>query len=260
MSVEGILKAKFPGDVVDALLSAYKEIEGNFATRKWKASELDAGHFVEAARRIIEHELDGSHTPIGKKLSDFSDPELKRYEQKTGDESYRMLIPRVLKSVFNIRNKRGVGHLGSISANEMDATYIIYSTKWVLAELVRLASGLKPEETQASIDAIVERRLSVLWKHDGIARVLASGLTTREQVLILLYDESPQTEEKLQQSVEYKNTSNFRKILRRLHKERLVEFQVGGQTQISPKGLLSAEEIWLAAENLGGSHKGKRPR
>src|SRR5437870_2005630 len=102
MNVEAILKAKFPPDVVDALLAAYKEIEGNFAVRKWKASELDAGHFVEASRRLIDHALTGSHTPIGGKLADFSDAELKRYEQQKGDESYRMLIPRVLKSVFNI--------------------------------------------------------------------------------------------------------------------------------------------------------------
>src|SRR5688572_15929335 len=133
MNVEVILKGKFPADVVDAVLAAYKEIESNFALRKWKASELDAGHFVEAARRIVDHALTGSHIPIGKKLADFSDAELKRYEQQVGDESYRMLIPRILKSVYNIRNKRGIGHLGSISANEMDATYIMYSAKWVLA-------------------------------------------------------------------------------------------------------------------------------
>ena len=258
MSVETILKAKFPPDVIDALLAAYKEIESNFALRKWKASELDAGHFVEAARRIIDHALTGSHIPIGSKLADFSDVELRRYEQQKGDESYRMLIPRILKSVYNIRNKRGVGHLGAVSPNEMDATYIMYSTKWVLAEIVRLSSGLSATETQKAIDAIVERRLSVLWKHEGIARVLASGLTAREQVLILLYDESPQPESKLQAAVEYRKLTNFRKILGRLHDERLIEYRLGETAHITPKGLLAAEELWLEAENLTGQKKKKR--
>lgn len=139
--VETILRSRYPADIVKALLDAYREIESNYALQKWKPSELDAGHFVEAARRILEHELFGQATPINQQISKFSDQVLVKYEQATGDESYRMLIPRALKSVYNIRNKRGVGHVGPVSPNEMDATYILYSVKWVLAELVRLVSG-----------------------------------------------------------------------------------------------------------------------
>ena len=159
MTIEAALKAKYSVDVCDALLEAYREIEENFSLQKWKATELDAGHFVEAARRLIEQELFGNCTPIGKSLPAFSDAELKRYENAQGDESLRMLIPRVLKSIFNIRNKRGIGHLGTISANEMDSTLIIYNVKWVLAEFVRLATGTNPSATQQMIDSIVERRV-----------------------------------------------------------------------------------------------------
>jgi hypothetical protein len=243
MNIEKALKHRFPIDVVDALLNAYREIEGNFILKKWKASELDAGHFVEATRRIIEQELFATHTKIGKDLPRFADTELKRYEQSTGDESFRILIPRALKAVYNVRNKRGVGHLGLISPNEMDATYILYTVKWVLAELVRLASGANTRDTQKAIESIVERRLSVLWKHDGITRILETSLTAREQVLILLFDSSPQTEIDLQIAVEYKNLTNFRKILNGLHKNRLIEHQSGGQSVITTKGIIAAEVV-----------------
>jgi hypothetical protein len=223
MTIEAALKAKYSVDVCDALLEAYREIEENFSLQKWKATELDAGHFVEAARRLIEQELFGNCTPIGKSLPAFSDAELKRYENAQGDESLRMLIPRVLKSIFNIRNKRGIGHLGTISANEMDSTLIIYNVKWVLAEFVRLATGTNPSATQQMIDSIVERRVGVLWKHQGITRVLESKMDAREQVLVLLFDSSPLPEADLQKIIEYKNTTNFRKILKRLHAARLIE-------------------------------------
>lgn len=245
MTVDKALNSKFPADVVDALMAAFREIENNYALRKWKASELDAGHFVEAARRIIEQSLFGSYVPIGKKLPDFSDAELKRYEQASGDESFRLLIPRALKAIYNIRNKRGVGHLGLVSPNEMDATYIVYTAKWVLAELVRLGSGLSAAETQAAVDAIVERDLGVLWKHEGIVRVMADGMVTREEVLILLYDRSPQTDEELRAAVEYKNETNFRKILSRLHTDRLIEYTRGKPAHITSKGLIEAERILL---------------
>jgi len=245
MTISSALKNKYPADVCDAILEAYREIEESFSLQKWKTAELDAGHFVEASRRLLEHELFGSYTPIGKNLPSFNDGELKKYENAQGDESLRMLIPRVLKSIFNIRNKRGIGHLGVISANEMDSTLILYNVKWVLAEFVRLATGTNPNETQKMIASIVERRIGLLWKHQGITRILESKISARDQVLILLYDASPLAESDLQTTVEYKNNTNFRKILRRLHSARMIDWTQGGQAFITPKGSEAAEAVIL---------------
>ncbi len=243
MTVEDILKNAYPSDLAEALVTSYREIEGNYALRKWKASELDAGHFVEAARRILEYLLFGSYTPIGKKLPNFTDAELKKYEQASGNDSLRILIPRVLRAFYNIRNNRGVGHLGAVSANEMDATYILYATKWVLAEFVRLGSTLDASQTQEAVDAIMKRQLSVIWKHDGITRVLATGIPAREAALILLYDRSPQSEDELRDAIEYSNPSVFRAILATLHKERLIEYMRGKPVHLTPKGTMRAEEV-----------------
>ena len=153
---------------------------------KWKPSELDAGHFVEAVRRVIELRLTGSFTPIGKGLSAFNDKTLKAYESASGDQSYRVLLPRVLKSIYNIRNKRGVGHLSGFSPNEMDATLILYSAKWVLAELVRLESGLSIDETQSLVEEIVERRMELVWRDGEIVRVMDPSMKATDQAMVLL--------------------------------------------------------------------------
>jgi hypothetical protein len=245
MTIASALKTKFPADICDALLSAYKEIEENFFIQKWKATELDAGHFVEAARRLIENELFGTYTAIGKSLPNFNDAELRRYENASGDESFRTLIPRILKSIYNVRNKRGIGHLGLISANEMDSTLILYNTKWVLAEFVRLATGTNPNYTQKMINSIVERRIGVLWKNGGVQRILANKMTAKDQVLVLLFDSSPRNDSELQSIIEYKNSSEFRKILKNLHVLRLIEFTNTNQCLITPKGLPVAEKIIL---------------
>lgn len=69
MNVDAILKSRYPNDVVRVIIDAYREIEGNYILGKWKASELDAGHFVEGVRRALESELFGSFTPIGDRKS-----------------------------------------------------------------------------------------------------------------------------------------------------------------------------------------------
>ena len=190
MTASDILKKKYPKEIVAKSIESYKEIESNFAIKKWKPSELDSGHFVEAVRRLLEFELTGSYTPINKKLSNFTDSILKQYEQAQGNESYRMLIPRALKSIYNIRNKRGVGHISGVSPNEMDATYILYTVKWILAELVRLNSKLSIPETQLIVDKIVERKIEILWKEGNITRILKTSIKAENQILILLYDQS----------------------------------------------------------------------
>ncbi len=243
MSPELILKGTYPADVVDALIEAYREIEHNYALGKWKVSELDAGHFVEASRRMLEHALLGVATPIGKSLPNFNEVALKTYEQSSGDESLRILVPRILWAIFGIRNKRGVGHVGVISPNEMDSTLILGNVKWVLAEFVRLASGLSPAETQSLVDEIVQRKLGLLWRHGDITRVLNSRIPAREQVLLLLYDRSPQKVGDLQSSIEYANLSNFKAIVKALHSERFVELTVDTTCIITTKGIIEAEQL-----------------
>jgi hypothetical protein len=245
MTIEVALKSRYPIEICDVLLESFREIEESYSLQKWKVTELDAGHFVEAARRLIEQELFGGYTPLGESLPKFNDGELKRYENATGHDSLRILIPRVLKAVYNIRNKRGVGHLGTISANEMDSTLIFYCVKWVFAELVRMAAGTDPGVTQKMVDSIVERRIPLLWKHQGITRILANQMDARAQILVLLLDSSPQTEMDLQTSIDYKNKSNFRKILKRLHQSRLIDWTHGGQAFITPKGRAAAETLVL---------------
>ena len=99
-----------------------------------------------------------------------------------------------------------------------------------------------PAAAQKAVDTIIERRLSLLWKHNGLTRVL-HDIGTREQVLVLLYDENAQSAEKLQTAIEYKNGTNFRKILARLHSARLIEHAADGTCTISPSGLIEAENI-----------------
>jgi hypothetical protein len=244
VSVYDILNSASDKILAKSIIDSYQEISESFVLKKWKYAELDAGHFVEVVRRFLELKLFGKYTPIDKQLSKFSNVVLTAYENTTGDDSYRILIPRALHSIYSIRNKRGAGHLTGVSPNEMDATFILYSTKWVLAELVRLNSTLSSDETLALTSSIVERELDLIWKKDGIVRILETNMSKSQQVLVLLYDENTQTEENLRKAIEYSNPTDFRKILTKFHKERFLEYNSKQRIcSITTKGLCAAETI-----------------
>ncbi len=242
MTVRDIITAASDNTLGTVIPESYVEIERNHFLQSWKASELDAGHFVEAVRRFIELKLFGRYPPIGTALTPLNDVTLKRYENASGEEAFRLHIPRVLFAMYGIRNKRGVGHLSVVKPNRIDASLILHSAKWVLAEIVRISSTSTPVATERLLEDIIERKLEAIWEIDGIPRVLQDGLKLEDKVLVLLLQRSPQHETELQRSTEYQNASRFGAKLQTLHEERFIE-RAGGKCSLSPKGSAIAERI-----------------
>lgn len=248
MDIKNILQRSSDSILAENIVSSYMEIEKDFIKKNWKVSELDAGHFVEATRRFIELQLFGHYTPIGTSLPNFNDVVLKLYEKASGNESYRILIPRTLYSIYTIRNKRGVGHLGLVKPNLIDATLIFQAVKWILAELVRLNSEVDIIETNKLITQITQRQLDILWKYDGVTRILKKNLRVDKKILILLYDSSPQNKNILQSNIKYVNTHNFNKELKKLDAKILIEFKDGKTCYITSLGENEAENILISIQ------------
>ena len=244
--VRKILVAGYGQELADSILASYKEIEDNFRLGKWKPSELDGGHFVEAVRRVIEKELFGNYTPFDKKIENFTNEVLKKYELAKGDESFRLLTPRLLFSIYGIRNKRGIGHLGAINANEMDASLILAAIKWVLSELVRIKSSLSPEDTHKLIHQVVEREISPVYKVGALTRIQSQKLNKQEEVLVLLLDKDAQKETDLRVSTNFKNSiSRFRAdVLKPMDKKRFIVYHES-VCYITDLGKIEAERAIL---------------
>ncbi len=105
---------------------------------------------------------------------------------------------------------------------------------------------MAPEDTQRSIESIVERQIPLLWKDESLVRVADTSVEVRDQILLHLYDTSPQTNAVLQEKCEYKNGTNFRKILKRLHDRKLIHHGADGNCRIMPAGSEEAEAVIVA--------------
>jgi hypothetical protein len=247
--VRKIVEATSDKALSDLIVDSYKEVERNYFLKSWKTSELDAGHFVESVRRLIELKLFGKYTPISKGLAPFNDKTMLGYVNSQGDESYRIHIPRVLLTVYGIRNKRGVGHISHVSPNHLDATFIVSSVKWVLAEIIRINSSYKPDETSKIVDHIVDRSIEGVWEESDITRILVDGLSLKEQIVFLLYATDEIFDQKILEIIEYKNQAYFKRTLKQLHSARYIEYKPNGECILSPKGSTYAESIVLNKVN-----------
>jgi len=152
----------------------------------------------------------------------------------------------MLVALYEIRNNRGVGHAGGdVDPNQMDATAVLYMSKWLMAELVRLLHGLTTEEATELVEALVEREIAIVWKWGDKRRVLVTGLTWKQQVLLLLSSVTEASESDLVAWLEHKMVRNLRKdALRPMHHARLIDYdETTMMLRLLPPGIKAAEAL-----------------
>lgn len=241
--------AALPATLSKDLLDAFEQVVTNFTQHRWEPSELNGGKLCEAAFTIIVGYLEGGVYPArASKPTNMvlSCQGLEQKYPKAQGRSARIQIPRMLMALYEIRNNRGVGHAGGdVDPNEMDATAVLYMSKWLVAELVRLLHTLTTQEATEVVEALVERSVSVVWSLDGRKRVLIPGLSLRQQTLLLLSGVASATEAELVEWLEHKRPANLRgQVLRPLHTDRFIDYdEVTKKIQLLPPGIAAAEKL-----------------
>lgn len=231
------------------LKQTYSKIIINYNKHHFEPSELNGGKFCETVFRILEwySNTDNSYLPFGQSIRNF-EQSLKRFENQTNlPDSLRFHIPKMLISIYVLRNKRGVGHIGGdVNPNYMDASIIVSVSKWILAELVRLLHNISLEEAEKYVENIITKEYPLIWEVFSKKRVLDTDLDYKQKSLVLLYAEypTPLKEKQLFDWIEYSNSSLFRsQILLPLHKIKLVEYDKNTKDiLISPKGIEFVEK------------------
>ena len=228
------------------LIDEFSNIVNNFMERKWLPAELSAGRFCEIVYTIIDGYSSGSYQPSPTKPRNFVDA-CRRLENNSNiPRSFRILIPRLLPALYEIRNNRNVGHVGGdVDPDHMDSSAVVSISSWILAELIRVFHGVTTEEAQKLVDLIVERRSQIVWKSGDMRRVLKPDLSLRDQILILLGSSTSKVQVgDLLVWTDYDNRSYFNRILRKLHDKRFINLNgATGETELLPPGYDAMLEI-----------------
>jgi hypothetical protein len=188
-TIEGGLKTRLDGKLVDELLAAYQEAKRNFYIGGLRLSEVEGGRFCEAAFRVLEQVTTGRFTGLSQKVdTDGLIIRLANLPRGAHPDSVRIHVPRALRVVYDIRNNRDAAHLADgIDPNVQDATLVISNLDWVLAEFVRIYHSVPASEAQKIIENLVTRLVPAIEDFDGFLKVLKPDLRAGEYVLLLLY-------------------------------------------------------------------------
>ncbi len=158
-AIKTSLVASYDAAVVDELLAAYEEAKSNYYLGGLQA-QCSRGRPVRGGSVPAAAAGDtGKFTPLGKSLTrtDKLIEALEQLPSASHPESVRVHIPRALRVVYVIRSKRDAAHLADgIDPNLQDATLVVSTLDWILAEFVRLHQYVSAIEAQTVVEELVD--------------------------------------------------------------------------------------------------------
>lgn len=242
-------ETKFDEKLVAQLLETYIEVKRQYYLNHLRPNEVEGGRFAEAVFRILESVTKGrnSYTPIGIQIKHFEKQceDLRNLPPAQFNDSIRLHLPRTLRLVYDIRNKRDAAHLGDgIDPNIQDATFVIGCCDWVMAELVRIFHSVKPEEAHRIIDSLVERKCPAVQSFAGFLKTLNPRLGPSDRLVLLLYErgEEGATAAELESWLKPAQRNNLGRTLQALEHEKDLIILRGGRYYITRRGQLQAEQ------------------
>jgi hypothetical protein len=240
--------SSIPTGLRDPLIEEYNSIMQNYMERRWSPTELSGGRFCEIVYSILDGMASNNYPSSPSKPRNMVDACRVLENHSNLPRSLRIQVPRILPFLYEVRNNRGVGHVGGdVDPNYMDSNAVIGICGWIMAELIRVLHSVTTKEAQKLVDTLVELKTPLVWEGKGVKRVLDPKLSIKDQTLVLLASQPLEIPaDTLMIWLDYTNNRYFYKVLNQLHKSRFIEFDHTKKTvTILPPGSKYVSKIFL---------------
>ena len=171
-------------DIVDDFMSIRFDASNNVLERS------SPGKFVETIVQILQYLDTGSYSATFKagQIDDY----LKNAESRPLDLSsnLKLVVTRVARGMYSLRNTRGIVHKGEIDPNPFDLRFLYYTSQWILSEIIRHVLRTDIEQVGELIE-YVQFPLTINVEDFGDRRLVLPDLTVKSEALVLLHHYFP---------------------------------------------------------------------
>jgi hypothetical protein len=184
------LEQTFSKDLLDKLFESYQLANEHYYLGKHRPCCSEGGRFAEVVLRMLQQVTSGAYIPLGHPIARFRNEvvDLEKADAKKFPQSIRIEIPRTLQIIYDIRNKRDVGHAGGdVDANFSDATLSLVCCNWVMTEFLRIYYTSDIATAQKLVDSLVKIRIPLIQDFNGFLKLLNPKLSLPNKIMALLY-------------------------------------------------------------------------
>jgi hypothetical protein len=223
------------------IIESYVEMQQRYLAGDWQPTELDGGRLCEAVARAV-YQLDGgtvTHSQLpGELLKKVLDADGVTRPHRLALKD-RQHLAKVMETVYKFRSDRGPVHISPIyTANGMDSMLVVYASKWILGEFLRLAWHSDRNVVGAAIEHLVQLQLPLIHELDGRPMVLPTGVSAPEEVLLLLAHAPSHrlTRAELRRYASNQKPQTVSVAISRLIKEKDIRATDGDEVALTPNG------------------------
>lgn len=213
------------------LSSEFVKIRRDCATRTLERAA--PGKFVETFVQCLQYIDRGAHDTkpnVDVYLRD-------KVENTTLPDGLRICAARVARAIYTFRNKRNIAHKNNVDPNTHDLFLTHQGAAWIVAELVRHATGVSMQEAGALVELVHAPVGTLVEEIDG-TRLVHANVSVRVEILIVLHSHYPdlvQTKNIIE-DLSRRNQGTVRKRLRELHAQKLVHGNAASGYKLTTAG------------------------
>lgn len=234
-----------PQFIQDKLLDEYIDIKKKYFLGDWSSGQLKSGRFGEVIIRIFQILLNEPHTPFGNNISSSEKTRIINnvVSSKNIDMHIRQKVTSLTRLLLDFRNNRDSAHLGGFNANHMDAYFTMSAANWIIAELIRVYSGLSMDKVEEIISEITIKDFPLIINIEGDQFISSPNFTSKQETLILLYHNPKGLEYNfIFKKTKNKNTTEFKRQLNKMVKDKLI-VEKKQKYFIMPEGIRVVESL-----------------
>ena len=213
-------------EIVEKLMDEYQIIKKASLKSDEEKVSLHSAKFGDMSLALVKNHLTGTDINIDSVKTDPLVNELLGYPKNNSVESILSdAIPRVVRVMHVIRNKKDVAHVKSLSPDFFDIYFCEAVCDWVLSQFVCLISGLSVDEIKEIVQSIGEKKIPWIQEfEDGSSLLLINDLRLRDQILLVLYHYYPErlNAKQIADTILYENARYIMQFLGRMRKDKLV--------------------------------------
>ena len=187
------LSTNFPVAKVDEVLTYYEALRKDFRLDRYDSCLVNGGKFTEAVLKCLHFLRTGN--VVDSLGTGGAGEEIVQLGKATSttvlNDIVRVIIPRILRVIYDFRNKRGGAHNSSFDPIKMDCALVIATANWVMEELTRLYLTNDEAAARVLVESLLVKDISLVEVIGEDRLILNTGLSARIQLEVLLYREYP---------------------------------------------------------------------
>jgi len=228
------LKKILPLKLISELEEEYNQFKYSYYRHDLTKCGIHAGRFCELTICLISSEELGQDIDFNNiRFNQSIEMLVNSTKDSAKDDLLKLIIPRILRSIYTLRNKKKIAHIKDFNPQSIDIKYINIALDWVISQLLFIYCNVSDIRIIETLEKISFKDFSKVERFENGEILFEDDISLPNQILYSLiefYNKKRVSKEYIIRVLAIKNKNYFSTALQRLKERKLVHICEDGIT------------------------------